>query len=105
MKAIMQGDQYKIGFRFKQNDSYLTPTELSDVRIMVGDTVKTYSGLEVTNTDEWWYYPITQDETYGIAGNSVRVQVRIVFNTGDVIGKQIGKLRIVQSRDKEVVNV
>lgn len=103
MSAIMQGDQYKIGFRFKKNDEYLTDEGITDMRIMIGSVIKSYGDNQITYNDTWWYYPITEEETFALPEGKSKIQARIEFASGDVIGKQLGKIKVITSRDTEVM--
>ena len=52
MTQIVKGDEYIIPIKIIKGSSPLTPADVSDVRIQVGDLLKTYSKNELTfNTD------------------------------------------------------
>jgi len=86
MMQIVQGDEYILPVKIKQGTSTLTPTDVSDVRIQVGDTLKTYSKNELTfnTTTNEWLYQLTQEQT--LAFNDARVLVQVgVKTTNDIV--------------------
>lgn len=47
MIIIQQGDQYSIGFSVTDNDNIVTPSTVDDVRIQIGDSLKSYRDNEL----------------------------------------------------------
>ena len=79
MTQIVQGDQYIIPIKIIKGSSPLTPADVSDVRIQVGNLLKTYSKNEITfNTDtNEWQYSLSQEQTFDFEGEFVKVQVGV----------------------------
>jgi len=48
MTQVVKGDAYILPIKIMQGTSPLTPSDVTDVRIQVGDILKTYSKNEIT---------------------------------------------------------
>lgn len=105
MLSIMQGDQYNVPILIKAYDGTAINIDIvSDVEVMIGKLRKRYPG-EITYSTERnrWIFPLTQDESFALATSRQPVQVRIKFNNGDVVGVNVGEIKIGYSRSREVL--
>lgn len=101
---MMQGDAYNLGFRIRNNaGSPVTPGDVRDVEIAIGNIVKTYRKAELSYVDGLWMFPLSQEETFGCWPSSLRAQVRVVWSSGVVEGKPVYGIRIHESLSKEVL--
>lgn len=83
MTQVVKGDAYILPIKIMQGTSPLTPSDVTDVRIQVGDILKTYSKNEITfdTTTNEWNYPLTQKQTYEFSDNFTKVQVGVKIGT------------------------
>lgn len=58
--AIHQGDQYYLPFKITNDTVLITPENIDDIRIKVGEIIKKYSSNELSFNYPNWLYPITQ---------------------------------------------
>lgn len=60
---IQQGDQYAIPIYVQQDELLITPDNCSDLRIQIGNVLRTYSKGELTyNSEEGvWEFPLTEE--------------------------------------------
>ena len=101
---MMQGDSYNLGIRILNNaGNPVTPEDIRDLEITIGQLSKTYLGAQVTFYEGVWLFPLSQQETFGYLPSSVKAQVRIVWANGVIEGKPIHGLRINESISKEVL--
>lgn len=108
--TMMQGDSYNIPVSLKLNGNVLTPQDVSEIEICIGENLrKTLSGGTVgydETTQEWFFRP-TQEETLALTANeSYQIIARVKFQNGkwsDVIGIPIGQLNISDSISEEVI--
>lgn len=101
---MMQGDSYSIGFTVLNNaGSAVTPVDVIDVEIAIGHLTKTYSSGRVTFNDGRWFFPLSQEETFGYWPKSTKAQIRVKWKNGIVEGKAIHGVRINESISKEVL--
>lgn len=79
MLIIQQGDQYSIQFQIKQNDVVLTPSNVTDVRIQIDKTLKSYVNNQITfdTPSNKWIYPLTEKESVALDGATVPLQIGI----------------------------
>ena len=101
---MMQGDQYRIPVSLKHEDgSTVTKAEVRDVEIFVGSVRKTLTeGISYDASEKCFYVYLTQKETFRLSGD-VRVQARILFTSGDVVGVNIGTVNFETSASKVVL--
>lgn len=79
--VIQQGAQYYLPFRIRQNGTVLSPDNVDDVKIKVGDVTKQFSKGELTYTGETWMYQLKQEYTMRLVNDAkVQVSVRIGNN-------------------------
>lgn len=104
MASIMQGDEYgiPIGLKRKSDGTVITTADVEEVEIVLGGCRKTYSGGEVTFDGEKWIYPLTQEESFTFARRA-RLQVRVKFSGGDVVGRFADDIKIVSSDSEETL--
>lgn len=87
MAYIMQGDEYGIQIFLEREDgTEITPADVEDVEITIGNHRKTYANEEVSYDGEAWVFPLTQAMSFAFR-SKVRCQVRVKFSGGDVIGR------------------
>lgn len=101
---MMQGDQYRIPVSLKHEDgSIVTEAEVRDVEIFVGLVRKTLDdGISYDEGEKCFYVHLKQKETFRLSGD-VRVQARILFTSGDVVGVNLGTVNFETSASKVVL--
>lgn len=102
---MMQGDQYRLPIELLYEDgSVIAPDEIKDLEVFVGRFRKTLSGGTVTfdEAEQLYYAQITQEETFGLIGD-VKLQARILFLSGDVVGVDLGTQSFESSISKVVL--
>ena len=101
---MMQGDSYNLGIRILNNaGNPVTPEDIKDVEITVGQLSKTYLNAQVTFYEGLWLFPLSQKETFDYWPAAVKAQVRVVWKNGVVEGKPVYGVRINESISKEVL--
>lgn len=101
---MMQGDSYSLGIRILNNaGSPVTPDDIKDVEITIGNLRKTYLNAQVTYYNGVWLFPLSQKETFCYWPASVKAQVRVVWANGMVEGQPLYGVRIGESISKEVL--
>lgn len=101
---MMQGDSYNLGINILNNAGQpVTPDDIKDVEITIGNLRKTYLNAQVTFRDGVWLFPLSQEETFRYWPTSVKAQVRVVWANGVVEGKPLYGIRINESISKEVL--
>lgn len=101
---MMQGDSYNLGIRILNNaGNPVTPDDIKDVEITIGQLSKSYLNAQVTYYDGLWMFPLSQHETFRCWPASVKGQVRVAWANGVVEGKPIYGIRINESLSKEVL--
>ena len=100
----MQGDSCQLGFTLRSSGgSLLTPQELLDVEICLGQLCKSWKGGALQFADGKWFFPIAQQESQQIWPGQLRCQVRVLWPNGVVEGKALQGLRLQESISKEVL--
>jgi L-ascorbate metabolism protein UlaG (beta-lactamase superfamily) len=101
---MMQGDQYRIPVYLNHEDgSAVTEEEVRDVEIFVGSVRKALdNGIIYDEGEKCFYVNLTQKETFRLSGD-VRVQARILFTSGDVVGVNLGTVNFETSVSKVVL--
>jgi len=102
MTNIMQGDAYSIPINITTGGTIIDDTMAETVEVMIGFLKKTYPE-EITFSDGSWLFPLTQDESFKLSSFQQTVQVRVKFNSGEVIGAVVGSVQITSSNSKEVL--
>lgn len=101
---MMQGDSYNLGIRILNNaGNPVTPDDVKDVEITIGQLRKTYRNAELTYAGGYWLFPLSQRDTFGYWPASVKAQVRVMWANGVVEGKPLYGVRIDESISKEVL--
>ena len=101
---MMQGDSYSLGINILNNAGQpVTPNDINDVEITIGNLRKTYLNAQVTYSDGVWLFPLSQQETFRYWPASVKAQVRVAWKNGVVEGKPLYGIRINESISKEVL--
>ena len=101
---MMQGDSYNLGIRILNNaGNPVTPEDIKDVEITIGQLRKTYLNTQVTFCEGLWMFPLSQKETFDYWPSAVKAQVRVVWANGVVEGKPLYGVRINESISKEVL--
>ena len=100
---IMRGDQYPIAFDIVASDgrTKITPEMASEVEIVLNGIRKTFSAEQVFYSNDTWYFPITQQETFGMPEIG-RCQVR-VKNGDEVIGEYVEPVYMTPSESKVIL--
>lgn len=103
---MMQGDQYRIPVSLKHEDgSAVTESEVRNVEVFVGQVRKTLAeGVSYDENEKCFYVYLTQKETFRLSGD-VRVQARILFTSGDVVGVNLGTVNFEISASKVVLQL
>ena len=101
---MMQGDSYSLGIRILNNaGNPVTPEDIKDVEITIGQLRKTYLNAQVTFNEGLWMFNLSQKETFGCWPAAVKAQVRVAWANGAVEGKPIYGVRVNESISKEVL--
>ena len=104
MLQMMRGDSYEIAITLTDEENQpITPADVSEVEIALGDLKKTYTSGDVTYNDGKWLFPVTQDETLSTVAAVSTLQVRVKYLPGDVVGARVGNVYIVPSSSNEVL--
>lgn len=101
---MMQGDQYDLPIKLThENGDPITPSEVDEIEIFVGVVRKTMSdGVIFAPDREYVYVKLTQEETFRMSGET-KVQARVMFNSGDVVGVNLGTVNFETSISKVVL--
>lgn len=101
---MMQGDQYRVPLQLTLNGEIVTDEIVENVEVMLGNIRKTKEENVVTYDalQEAWLISLTQQDTFLLRG-SIKVTVRCKFNSGDVIGVDLGMIDILHSASKVVL--
>lgn len=79
---IQQGNQYPLPIKIISNNQPITPTDVDDVRIQVGDYLYSYQdgGLTFNIETNEWIFPLTEQMTQSFTNLRTPVQVGIKKN-------------------------
>lgn len=101
---MMQGDSYMLGISILNNAGMpVTPADVADVEITIGDLKKKYSDAAISFNNGVWMFPLSQEETFGCMPAAPKAQVRVKWANGIVEGKPLYGIRIHESISKEVL--
>lgn len=95
---IMQGDEYDIYIKLRQDGVTLAPEIVEDVEVCVGtDIRKTYKSGSVAfdNQEKKWYIRLTQQETFSMEEGQHQVFARVKYNgtpLSDVVGIKLDNI-------------
>lgn len=101
---IRQGDAFTLAVTLKdENDTALTPDDVSKVEISIGSVTKTYPD-DVTYDSENGVFemPITETDSHSMGG-ILPTQVRVLFPSGEVSSATLGFMHVVGSVSKTVL--
>ena len=95
--TLHQGDQYVIPIESKNATTVITPDDVDDVRIQIGDELRQYSdgGLTFDAENKKWLFHITEEKTRTFTA-SVNMQVGILVGT-DIIYSSVQKIKLERS--------
>ena len=100
---MMQGDAYGIEIEITTElGALVTYDDVKDIEITVGRMTKNIQS-GVRYADGLWVYPLTQDESFRLLPGNVRIQIRVVWATGDVEGVVLDDVPLDESVSKEVL--
>lgn len=101
---MMQGDACQLGIRILNNaGSPVTPEDVQEVEITVGQYRKTYRANQLRFCGGLWMFPLSQEETFGYRPSALQAQVRVVWKNGVVEGQPLYGVRVNESISKEVL--
>lgn len=101
---MMQGDSYNLGIRILNNaGNPVTPDDIRDLEITIGQLRKTYLGAQLTFSDGLWLFPLSQQETFRFFPSAQKAQVRLLWANGVLEGKDAPSVRVNESNSKEVL--
>ena len=83
MLIIHQGDDLMIPFKIEQNSDILTPNKFSDIRICIGDVVRSYSKGELVFNNECYLFHLKSNESASMLG-LVECQVETTFVNNEI---------------------
>jgi len=102
---MVQGDKYSLGVEIKtKNGTLITDQNIEKVRIKLGNVEDGYpEGTVVYSSDDGkWKLPLTQEQTFAM--DHVRLQVRIIFENGDIFNSEPQVVTVREAIIKEVEN-
>lgn len=104
MVEIMQGDQFMMPLHIKSDDGIINNEDIEEIRLFIGHIVKTIGdGIEYDDDLETWLVKFSQQETLSLPAGKNRVQIRVKFNSGEVIGQSMDAINVLFSKDKAVM--
>lgn len=79
---IIKGESYRVAFVLRDGNYVLTPEDVDEVRIALGNQIANYpTGTLTFDTEEkTWQFPMTQKNTYSFIGTTVDYQVQVKIN-------------------------
>lgn len=98
---MVQGDAYNIDLTIKNNGKPIDISNVETVEVSLLYLQKTYPA-EITYSDGKFHFPITQQETFKLP-KICKMQVRVKFRSGDVIGSAIQQIDVEHSLSKVVL--
>ena len=102
--TMLQGDAYNLGIRVLNNaGSVVTPQDMEDMEITIGNLRKTYSAAQLTFHEGVWLFPLSQKETFAQKHAAPKAQVRVKWKNGVVEGAALSGVRIQESISREVL--
>lgn len=101
---MMQGDKYNMSILLRNNaGQVITPTDVANVEIAIGNMVKNYKSGTVTYRDGLWLFPLEQEETFAQWPRKCKAQVRVEWRNGAIEGQELEGVRFEESISKEVL--
>lgn len=80
--VIHQGDQYYLPFSIENDSDIVTPNDIDDVRIRIGNIIKVFSKGELLYEDNMWLFPILQKNSLNWQGP---IDCQLQFKQGNNI--------------------
>jgi len=85
--GIKQGDQYLIPISITSDGEPLNIENVETVEIVIGNLTKKYpSQINYDDTENVFLFPVLQTETFGFKAGSTKLDVRVKFTNGNVVG-------------------
>ena len=83
---MQQLDQYKIPIQVIMGESVITPDDVSDLVIKLGNNQLSYSNNEITYnaSDGAWEFPLTAEMSKNMAGNTL-LQVAVIQDDEQIL--------------------
>ena len=100
--AIKQGDQYYIPILLKNGKTVITDNDVLVVEAILGGIRKTYPE-QILFSDGAFQFPVTQQETFGLTDGTKHFEVRVKFNSGDVVGADADGVTVTLAESKTVL--
>ena len=98
---MVQGDEYNIDITITSEDVPLDIDDIEVVEVRLSSIRKCYPGA-ISYSDGVFHIPISQSETLRLTQNS-KMQVRVKFKSGDVIGSEAMPVDVAYSLSKEIL--
>lgn len=104
--VIYQADQYVIPFTIKHNNKIVTINDITNVKIAVGDIVRSYTegNLAFDSTTSAWMFYVSKSETAKISGvveTQVEVEMTSEIYHSAIISTNVAKsMRVFLQGDK-----
>lgn len=100
---MVQGDSYQLKFSLKSDGYSLDLTTIDSIEFCVGSITKLYPSVVTYDSIECVFLlPLTQQETFSF-GTTEKIQVRIKYLNGNVIGSNKSNLNVQESISKVVL--
>ena len=88
MFVIHQGDDLMIPFEIAQNSTPIKPEDVLDVRICIGNIVRSYSKGELIYYDNAFLFHLTNKDSAKMLG-LVECQLEIKYNSNEIHSQTI----------------
>ena len=85
--TIQQGDQYYLPFIIENDSSSISPEDIDDIRIKVGNVIKKFSSNELLYENDTWLFPITQKNSLNWKG-PVKCQIQYKKNNNIITSEE-----------------
>lgn len=85
--AIYQGDQYSIPFTIRRRDEIISPEDITDVVIAIGDLARSYKDGDLSYSEGKWFFPIYKQETLKMP-EDVSYQIQLHFGKDIIHSKE-----------------
>ena len=101
---MMQGDECALGIQITNNGgSPVTPEDILDLEITLGRLRKSYKNAQLFYENGLWFFPLTQQETFGMPAANLDAQVRVRWLGGAVEGQSLMGVSLRESLSREVL--
>ena len=103
MWTLMQGDQYKIPFYLTDGKNrVLSDQYIKDIEICIGKVRHRYPEITYNEEQQVWEFPLSQKESFSFTRCYAPVQIRIQTYDDEVVGLNLGEMKIFNSISKEL---